>query len=111
MCYDDWKDNFSTLFINIDFPEDWTGVRFSSKWTKSNAMGLPAKNESEQLERFAKNPQFMIAPAYDTEVMFSLTQVGGRLPVNGRYFTYPFAETLKYNNVSVWKLDKGETYL
>jgi len=43
--YEDWKDNFSTLFINIDFPEDWTGVRFKSAWTKSNSGGLPAKHE------------------------------------------------------------------
>ena len=28
--YDEWKDNFSTLFLNNDFPEDWTGVRFKS---------------------------------------------------------------------------------
>lgn len=34
MHYSDWKDNFSTLFLNIDFPEDWTGVRFRSEWTK-----------------------------------------------------------------------------
>ena len=33
MHYSDWKDNFSTLFLNIDFPEDWTGVRFRSEWT------------------------------------------------------------------------------
>jgi hypothetical protein len=109
--YDDWKDNFSTLFINIDFPEDWTGVRFKSKWTKSNAMGLPAKNEPEALEKFARNPQFMIKPVEDTEIMFSLTQVGGRLPINGKYFNYPFSETLRYNNVSVWKLNEGETHL
>jgi hypothetical protein len=28
--FDDWKDLFTTLFINLDFPEKWTGVRFSS---------------------------------------------------------------------------------
>lgn len=95
MHYDDWKDNFSTLFLNIDFPEDWTGVRFRSKWTKSNSGGLPHKYVQDELERFATNPQFLIHPAYDTEVMFSLTQTGGRLPVEGQYFTYPFAETLR----------------
>lgn len=42
MLFEDWRDNFSTLFLNLDFPEDWTGVRFKSKWTKSNAAGLPA---------------------------------------------------------------------
>jgi hypothetical protein len=56
MHYDDWRDNFSTLFVNIDFPDKWTGVRFSSKWTKSNSGGLPSKYEEAQLKRFAKNP-------------------------------------------------------
>jgi hypothetical protein len=81
MHYDDWKDNFSTLFLNLDFPEDWTGVRFKSKWTKSNSGGLPSEYKKEHLERYAKNPQFYIKPAQDTEVMISLTQTGGRLPV------------------------------
>ena len=26
--YDNWKNNFTQLFLNIDFPEKWTGVRF-----------------------------------------------------------------------------------
>ena len=33
MLYEDFKDIFSCVFINIDFPEKWTGVRFKSKWT------------------------------------------------------------------------------
>ena len=49
MLYDDWRDNFSTLFLNLDFPEDWTGVRFKSKWTKSNSAGLPSKYSKEIL--------------------------------------------------------------
>lgn len=28
ISYEDWRDNFSTLFINNDFPDAWTGVRF-----------------------------------------------------------------------------------
>jgi hypothetical protein len=28
MHFDDWHDSMSTLFLNNDFPEDWTGVRF-----------------------------------------------------------------------------------
>jgi len=111
MHYDDWKDNFSTLFLNLDFPEDWTGVRFRSKWTKSNAGGLPIKYEPDQLQRFAKNPQFFVKPAADTEVMFSLTQTGGRLPVDGHYFTYPFKETLQNACCSVFELQEGEEQL
>ena len=41
MLYEDFKDIFSCVFINIDFPEKWTGVRFKSKWTKENSLGLP----------------------------------------------------------------------
>lgn len=55
MHYDDWKEIFSTLFLNNDFPEDWTGVRFKSKWD-ANCGGLPLKYEPKQLEKYAKNP-------------------------------------------------------
>lgn len=53
MCYHDWKENFSTLFCNVDFPDIWTGVRFRSKWTKSNSGGLPCKYEKEDCDRYA----------------------------------------------------------
>jgi hypothetical protein len=56
MHYDDWHDSMSTLFLNCDFPEDWTGVRFKSKWTKSNSGGLPNVNQQDVKERFATNP-------------------------------------------------------
>lgn len=105
--YEEWKDIFSALFLNLDFPDEWTGVRFKSAWNKGNAGGLPCKYEKEELERYAKNPQFRLTPAYDTEVMFSLTQVGGRLPQNGQYYKYPFAETLHYAAVGVFKLAEG----
>ena len=72
MHFDDWKDIFSTVFLNLDFPEAWTGVRFRSKWTKSNSGGLPREYSQLMLERFAKNPQFLVAPAEDCEIMFSL---------------------------------------
>ena len=41
MEYSEWKDIFSTLFLNVDFPDEWTGVRFKSAWTKNNSGGLP----------------------------------------------------------------------
>jgi hypothetical protein len=56
------------------------------------------------LERYAQNPQFFVRPAYDTEIMISMTQTGGRLPVKGQYYDYPFAETLNYGAVGVFKL-------
>ena len=43
--------------------------------------------------------------------MFSMSQTGGRLPVNGEYFKYPFAETLLYACCAVFQLDYGKRYL
>ena len=80
MHFDDWKENFITLFLNNDFPEDWTGVRFKSKWTE-NSGGLPAKFQKDHLKKYCENPQFIIKPLKnDSDVMFSLCQTGGRLP-------------------------------
>jgi hypothetical protein len=98
MHYSDWKDNFSTLFLNIDFPEDWTGLRFRSEWTTQNSGGLPNSYTKDVLERYAHNPQFMIECANDSEMMFSMTQLGGRIPLVGpdgykgkkEYCDYPF---------------------
>jgi len=50
MSYEDWRDNFSTLFLNNDFPEDWTGVRFKSAWTKVNSGGIPKAYQKADLE-------------------------------------------------------------
>jgi len=108
MHYEDWKDNFSSLFLNVDFPEDWTGVRFKSAWTKSNSGGLPGKHQKDLLERYAKNPQFFCSPAKDTELMFSMTQVGGRLPIDGQYSEYPFPDQLRYAAVACFEIKEGQ---
>jgi hypothetical protein len=60
MSFDDWKDNFSTLFLNIDFPEDWSGIRFKSAWTAQNSGGLPNTYTMDVRQRYAKNPQFFV---------------------------------------------------
>ena len=112
MHFRQWRDNFSTLFINNDFPEDWTGVRFKSAWTPAASGGLPASYTKEALERYAKNPQFLVRPVKDCEVMFSMTQTGGRLPVSKyQYSKYPFADTMHYACVAVFRLPYGATYL
>lgn len=103
--YRDWRDNFSTLFVNNDFPEAWTGVRFESAWTKSASGGLPTKYEAAHLEKYAQNPQFLIKPINDSEIMFSMCQPGGRLPPSKfEYYDYPYSETMNYACVAVFKL-------
>jgi hypothetical protein len=72
MAFDDWKDTFSTLFVNNDFPDEWTGVRFSSAWTELNSAGLPRAYSKDALQDFARNPQFLMTPETDCEVVLSL---------------------------------------
>jgi len=43
--------------------------------------------------------------------MLSMAQTGGRLPKDGQYLEYPFAETLHYAAVGVFKLNQGQEYL
>jgi hypothetical protein len=109
MGFEDWKDHFSTLFLNNDFPEDWTGVRFKSAWTVQNSGGLPQHYDTLQLQRYARNPQFLIQPLSDCEVMFSMQQTGGRLPKKrGVYSKYPFSDSLHYACVGVFELEANE---
>jgi len=111
MDYDEWKDIFSQVFLNVDFPDEWTGVRFKSAWTSQNSGGLPNKMQESVLRRYAKNPQFFIKASNDTELLFAMQQTGGRLPVNGKYHDYPFKEVLNFANVSVFRLEEGQQYL
>lgn len=116
MTYEDFINNFSTLFVNFDFPEEWTGVRFKSEWTKNNSCGLPTSYTMKSRENFASNPQFIIRPERDTMCVFSAVQTGGRLPEHDRkgnpiFYKYPFIETLHYANVSLFQLGFGETKL
>ena len=43
--------------------------------------------------------------------MLSMAQTGGRLPKDGQYLEYPFAETLHYAAVGVFKLNHNQEYL
>ena len=56
-----------------------------SKQSYLNLNSSAPKGVSEKLwyvlERYAKNPQFFIRSANDCTLMFSMTQLGGRLPI------------------------------
>lgn len=115
MEFNDWKDLFSTLFINLDFPDKWYGVRFDSQWTECNSPGLPTTNTNDAKSKYAENPQFMIKPANDTEMLISMSQTGGRLPLKNKgklqYYKYPFAETLNYACLAIFKVEPEDEYL
>jgi len=71
------------------------------------AAGLPTKYDSSHRQAYANNPQFLLTPQKDCEIVISLAQHGGRLPqIKGnnqkQYYDYPFAETLKYACLAIF---------
>ena len=89
MCFKDWRNIYNNLFMCIDFPPTWGGLRAKYMWNKAagTAQGLP--NKPDAFDRFARNPQFKIQlKAPKTELFISLTQKDGRLQ-EGLKFPYP----------------------
>lgn len=56
MSYQDWRDLYNRVFVCIDFPPEWTGVRFESEWTKECSGGIPAKMSDQAKADYATNP-------------------------------------------------------
>lgn len=52
MCYKDWREVFSNLFLCVNFPDDYRGYRFSGKWEKGLNFGVP-KNSEDSKRDFA----------------------------------------------------------
>jgi len=72
MDYQSFRDVYNRLFVAIDFPEQWSAVRFHSKWTPTTCGGLPLEGTEEAMVRFAMNPQYLFCPINDCELFVSL---------------------------------------
>ena len=29
MCYSDWRDIYNNVFVCVDFPDEWCGIRYN----------------------------------------------------------------------------------
>ena len=47
---------FNNLFACINFPNHWTGGRFSGEWSKTNSGGTPMKPSEDAFQKWACNP-------------------------------------------------------
>jgi hypothetical protein len=55
MCFSDWRRYFNNLFACVDFPDSWSGVRFTGEWTLNNSGGIPGEAR-ESYAKWARNP-------------------------------------------------------
>lgn len=52
MCFKDWRNIFTNVFICIDFPEIWNGKRLLDKWEGDYCGGVVSRQEGSA-EKFA----------------------------------------------------------
>lgn len=58
MCFKDWRNIYTNLFVCIDFPDEWSGIRVKGQWT-SKSYGI-VKNTQKSMKLFAEqNNQYV----------------------------------------------------
>ena len=99
--YQDWSHIFNKLYVTIDFPDSWSGVRFTDNWDEKCAGGLPMPCNDKTSKSWATNPQYLINIKEIDEVEFfiSLGQHDGRI-VRGSVF--PYAELIHPINLIIY---------
>jgi hypothetical protein len=76
MCYKDWRTYYNNLFLAIDFPPTYRGVRYSGQWTETTSGGFPKKND---VTTWSQSPQFFIKLKKSTKIFISLGQPDGKI--------------------------------
>ena len=73
MLYEDWSKVYTHLFLGIDFPDAYEGMRMKGEWTKDTAGGNNMK------KTWLLNPRYTLTITKRTEMYILLTQSDGRL--------------------------------
>jgi hypothetical protein len=61
MSYDDFTSYFNNMFVCVDFPVEWSGIRYKSSWDADCSGGFPKSLKDEDgCVEWASNPQFCI---------------------------------------------------
>lgn len=43
MEYNEWCEYYNNLFVCLNFPDEWAGIRFKGNWNEFNCGGTPTK--------------------------------------------------------------------
>ena len=81
MLYEDWSKIFNKLYVALDFPDNWSGLRFSDEWDKDCAGGFPVNRTENEYKLWTTNPQYLIQINKHEELEFfvSLNQQDWRI--------------------------------
>lgn len=110
--YKEWRTIYNNFFLVNNFPEDWWGVYFDSKWTEQTSGGLPIEGTETAFRRFANNPQYLFKAEKDCELFIALAQTDGRVVASdGTYEKYPFSKRNQALMLQVFELGPNEERL
>jgi hypothetical protein len=57
MTYEDFCTIFNNMYVCIDFPYHWSGIRYKASWEKDCSGGIPEPISDENARRrWATNP-------------------------------------------------------
>jgi Ca2+-binding EF-hand superfamily protein len=104
MCFHDFRQIFSKIFMCYDFPASIVGIRYYDKWTVEQSGGIPINNTNKELNSFAKNPQFYLRLEKDCTVNFALMQNDGRMTKS----KFPYSEYTKKACLIIAKTNSKE---
>lgn len=79
MCFSDFRKIFNKLFVCIDFPDSFVGVRFADEWSENESGGIPVNNTEDEFLKWAQNPQYYMKLEKDSDVSISLLQKDGKI--------------------------------
>ena len=107
ISYQDWLSIYNKLYVTIDFPDSWSGLRFTDNWDETWAGGLPMPCNEKTSASWATNPQYLIQIKNheELEFFFSLGQQDGRL-IRGS--TFPYADLIHPVNLIVYPSPDGQ---
>lgn len=111
MDFEDFIAEFDDLSVCVDFPPEYSGLRFASQWDQSSAGGVPFNNLPEEFESFKINPQFRVAikrkdKAALTDLFISLAQPDGRTRASMSN-PFPYRSTTNEAMLFMFKLAPG----
>ena len=82
MRYEDWVENFTHIFIAVDFPASWTGKREVGDWD-------PELGGNRTVKTWASNPKFKLTLSSDSAVYVGLGIEDSRLTHGIDYYKTP----------------------
>lgn len=60
MNYQSFRDLYNNMFICVDFPDEWSGIRYNAEWNATCSGGLFNPYNEQNFVKWAQNPQYLI---------------------------------------------------